>query len=90
MLDFFLACPIKFYLANCANTLWKASTVFAICSSVCAVEINNPSNCDGGRKIPSSAIKRKYSANKAKSDDLAVAKSMTYSFVKKQPLIEPA
>ncbi len=32
------------YLANWANTLWKTSTVFAICSSVCAVEINKPSN----------------------------------------------
>ena len=46
------------YRASFANTLWNASTVFAICSSVCAVDRNMPSNCDGGRKIPSSAISR--------------------------------
>lgn len=32
------------YLANFANTVWKASTVLAMCSSVCAVDRNMPSN----------------------------------------------
>lgn len=46
------------YLANLANTVWNASTVLAMCSSVCAVDRNMPSNWDGGKKMPSSAIKR--------------------------------
>ncbi len=38
------------------KTLWKASIVRSMCSSVWAIDRNTPSNWDGGRKMPSSAM----------------------------------
>ncbi len=47
-----------YFFANLANAFSTAAMVFSISSSVWEVDKNNPSNCDGGKKIPSSIIVR--------------------------------
>ncbi len=63
----------NYYAFIAANDFSIASKVFSMSSSVWAVDKNNPSNWDGGKKTPLLAISRKNFPKYPKSEDLATS-----------------
>jgi len=80
LLDFLL----RTFKPYSARRLFRAaSTVLLMSDFECARDRNAASNCDGARFTPFASMLRKNFPNRAVSDVLALAKSVTFLSVKK-------